>query len=77
MILEAIYEPCFSNKSFGFRQGFGTHDALEHIEFKFRWVDWIIEKDLQSTYSIIDNKLLCNILSKKILDVRFMNLIRK
>lgn len=77
MILESIYEPCFSKKSFGFRQGLGTHDALEHIEFKFRWVDWIIEKDLQSTYSTIDNNLLCNILSKKILDVRFMNLIRK
>lgn len=77
MILESIYEPCFSNKSFGFRQGLGTHDALEQIELKFRWVDWIIEKDFQSTYSIIDNNLLCNILSKKILDVRFMNLIRK
>ncbi len=77
MILESIYEPCFLKKSFGFRQGLGTHDALEHIEFKFRSVDWIIEKDLQNTYSIIDNNILCNILSKKILDVRFLNLIRK
>ena len=43
MVLEAIYEPCFSKQSFGFRQGLGTHDALEYIESKFRWVDWVIE----------------------------------
>jgi len=39
MILEAIYEPCFSKQSFGFRQGLGAHDALEYIGAHFRWVD--------------------------------------
>ena len=73
MVLEAIYEPCFSKQSFGFRQGLGTHDALEYIESKFRWVDWVIE----GAYPTIDHTQLCNILSKKIQDVRFMNLIRK
>jgi group II intron reverse transcriptase/maturase len=73
MVLEAIYEPCFSKQSFGFRQGLGTHDALEYIESKFRWVDWVIE----GGYLTIDHRQLCNILSKKIQDVRFMNLIRK
>lgn len=73
MILEAIYEPCFSKQSFGFRQSLGTHDALEHIESKFRWVDWVIE----GAYPTIDHKQLCEILSDKIQDFRFLNLIRK
>ena len=77
MILEAIYEPCFSKKNFGFRQGFGTHVALEYIESKFRWVDWVIEGDTKNDGLIIDHKQLYTILSKKIQDVRFMNLIRK
>lgn len=77
MVLEAIYEPCFSERSFGFRQGLGTHDALEHIDAKFRWVDWVIERDIEGAYSTIDHKELCNILSVKINDVRFMNLIQK
>lgn len=77
MILEAIYEPCFSKKNFGFRQGFETRDALEYIESKFRWVDWVIAGDGKSGGLIIDHKQLYNILSKKIQDARFMNLICK
>jgi RNA-directed DNA polymerase len=77
MVLEAIYEPWFSKQSFGFRQGLGTHDALEYIESKFRLVDWVIEGDIEDAYPTIDHTQLCNILSKKIQDVRFMNLIRK
>lgn len=75
MILEAIYEPCLSEQSFCFRQGLGTHDALEHIEAKFCWVDWVI--DIQSTSTTMDHKQLCKILGDKIQDVRFLNLIRK
>jgi retron-type reverse transcriptase len=48
MVLEAIYEPCFSKQSFGFRQGLGPHDALKYIESKFRWVDWVIEGDYRT-----------------------------
>ena len=46
MILEAIYEPVFSSESFGFRTGLGCHDALAHVENKFRWVDHVIEKGI-------------------------------
>lgn len=77
MILEAIYEPCFSKQSFGFRQGLGTHDVLEHIESKFRWVDWVIEGDIEGAYPTIDHKQLRKILSEKIQDVKFINLICK
>jgi group II intron reverse transcriptase/maturase len=77
MILETIYEPCFRKESFGFRRGMGTHDALKHIESKFRWIDWVIKGDIKSAYPTIDHNRLCEILDKKIQDGRFMNLIRK
>ena len=77
MILEAIYEPVFSNTSFGFRAGMGCHDALNHVENKFRWVDYIIEGDIQQAYPTINHEILVKILKKRIDDPRFINLIWK
>ena len=77
MILEAIYEPYFDNRSFGFRKGMGVHDALEYVEKQFRWVDWVIKGEIQNASPTIEHKKLCEILSQRIKDNRFMNLIRK
>lgn len=77
MILEAIYEPTFDYRSFGFRNGKGVHDALEYVEKQFRWVDWVITGDIKNAYPTIDHNKLCDILSLRIKDERFMNLIRK
>jgi len=78
MVLEAIYEPSFSNLSFGFRQGLGCHDALEHVEKTFRWVDFVIEGDIEQAYPSINHEVLVNkCLKKRIQDERFINLIWK
>nr|AOC61469.1 putative reverse transcriptase and intron maturase [Rhexinema sarcinoideum] len=77
MILEAIYEPIFSKQSFGFRPGLGCHDALAHVERKFRWVDYVIENDIEQAYPTINHHVLVNILKKRIDDPRFIRLIWK
>lgn len=77
IILETIYEPVFSNCSFGFRKGYGCHDALKHVERKFRWVDYVIEGDIQQAYPTINHNQLINILEKRIEDPRFIRLTRK
>jgi group II intron reverse transcriptase/maturase len=77
MILKAIYEPVFSDLSFGFRSGQGCHSALDHVERKFRWVDWVVEGDIQQAYPTIDHTILVQILKKRIDDPRFIRLIRK
>ena len=77
MVLEAIYEPCFSKQNFGLGQEFGIHDTLEYIESKFYKINWVLESCIEDPYSTIDHRQLCNILEKKIQDVRFMNLIRR
>jgi retron-type reverse transcriptase len=76
LILEAIYEPIFSSLSFGFR-GKGAHEALKHVENKFRWVDWVIEGDMEQFYSTIDHHILVKCLSERIKDERFLSLIWK
>lgn len=77
MILEAIYEPVFSKLSFGFRTGLGCHDALAHVEKRFRWVDYVVEGDIAQAYPTIDHQILVEILKKRIDDPRFIRLIWK
>ena len=77
LILNAIYEPNFSKLSFGFRSGLGCHDALEHVENRFRWVDYVVEGDIEQAYPTIDHHVLVNILKKRINDHRFIRLIWK
>lgn len=77
MILAAVYERNFDTRSFGFRPNLGVHDALEYVETHFRWVDWVIKSDIESAYPKMDYHRLCAILSKRIEDVKLMNLIRK
>lgn len=77
LILEAIYEPVFSELSFGFRAGRGCHDALDHVENTFRWVDNVIEGDIEQAYPTIDHHILIYNLEKRINDPRFIRLIWK
>ena len=77
MVLESIYEPNFDHRSFGFRRGMGVHDALEYVEKQFRCMDWVIKGEIVNAYPTIEHNKLCEILSQKINDARFMRLIRK
>jgi group II intron reverse transcriptase/maturase len=77
IILDAIYEPVFHEESFGFRINLGCHDALYHVERKFRWVDYIIEGDIQQAYPKIDHHILVKLIEKRIQDPKFIRLIWK
>lgn len=77
MILDAIYDPIFSNLSFGFRTGLGCHDALDHVERRFRWVDHVVEGDIAEAYPSIDHHILVKFIEKRVDDPRFIRLIWK
>lgn len=77
LILEAIYEPVFSDFSHGFRPNRSCHTALKQICSSFRGAIWFIEGDITKCFENIDHKLLLDLLAKKIKDSKFLNLIRK
>ena len=77
MILEAIYEPVFDNNSHGFRPGRSCHTALRQISYDFTGVVWFIEGDIQGCFDNINHEKLIEILSRKIKDSRFLNIIRQ
>jgi len=77
MILEAIFEPTFSDNSHGFRAGKSCHSALKHVKINFDSSTWIVEGDISKCFDNINHNLLMNLIENKILDRRFTNLIWK
>ena len=76
MVLQAIYEPVFSDYSHGFRPGRSCHTALTQIKHEFVGAKWFVEGDIKGCFDNIDHSMLITIISRKIKDVRFINLIR-
>lgn len=75
-LLEAYYEPQFSDNSHGFRPERGCHTALKQIRQQFKAITWYIEGDIKGCFDNIDHNKLMGILSKKIQDNRLLRLIR-
>ena len=46
LLLEAFYEPCFSDRSHGFRPGRGCHTALREVANTWAGTTWFIEADI-------------------------------
>jgi group II intron reverse transcriptase/maturase len=74
-ILEAYYEPQFSDHSHGFRPRRGCHTALEEIHKFWPGTKWFIEGDIKGCFDNIDHTVLTNILRENIQDNRFIRLI--
>lgn len=77
MLLEAIYEPTFSNYSHGFRPNRSCHTALLQLQRNFSGARWFIEGDIKSFFDNIDHAVLIGILRRRIHDEYFIALIWK
>jgi group II intron reverse transcriptase/maturase len=76
-LLEAYYEPQFSDNSHGFRPNRGCHTALSQIRQQFKGIAWYIEGDIAGCFDNIDHTILMEILSRNIHDNRLLNLIEQ
>lgn len=77
ILLEMIYEPEFRPCATGWRPERGCSDALLYINRKFANDAWYIEGDIEQMFPSINQGLLAKILSEKIKDQAFMDLIHK
>ena len=74
-ILEACYEPQFSEHSHGFRSNRGCHTALREVVQRGGSTKWFIEGDLCACFDSIDSSMLLSILGECFHDNRFLRLI--
>jgi len=80
MVLEAIYEPYFTEKdcSHGFRPRLGVHNAIYKLTgWAARGLHTAIEGDIVGAFNNVKIEKLIEILSQKINDKKFLNLIRE
>ena len=75
LILEAYYEPQFSDRSHGFRPRRGCHTALDEVHRTWNGTRWFIEGDLSQCFDSLDHEVLLGILAEKIQDGRFLRLL--
>jgi group II intron reverse transcriptase/maturase len=77
LILEAYFEPRFSDHSHGFRPQRGCHTALREIYYKWSATTWFIEGDISQCFDKLNHELLLKELSEHIHDGRFNRLMRE
>ena len=75
LLLEAYYEPGFSDLSHGFRKRRGCHTALRKIHDTWTGTVWFIEGDISDCFGSLSHEILLRILAEKT-DQRFLRLIR-
>lgn len=76
LLLEAYYEPQFSDRSHGFRKRRGCHTALREIQLGWTGTTWFVEGDISDCFGSLDHEIMIQILAEKIRDNRFLRLIR-
>ncbi len=76
LLLEAYYEPTFSDRSHGFRPGRGCHTALREVANTWTGTTWFVEGDIADCFGSFDHQVMLSILAEKIHDNRFLRLLR-
>ncbi len=77
-VLSKIYDPLFSEHSYGFRPNRSAHDAIRkekgYIKEGYRWV---VDMDLEKFFDKVNHDKLMSILAKRIKEKPLLKLIRK
>ena len=77
-VLTPIFDPDFSESSFGFRPSRSAHDALkrasQHLAEGFTWV---ISIDLEKFFDRVNHDILMSKIAKKVKDKKVLRLIRR
>jgi RNA-directed DNA polymerase len=77
-VLEPIFDPTFSENSYGFRRGRSAHQAIgafkAHVE---SGKSWVVDVDLEKFFDRVDHQILLSRLRRKVKDERVLKLINR
>ncbi len=76
LLLEAYYEPQFSEHSHGYRPRRGCHTALREVANTWTGTTWFVEGDVASCFDSFDHQVMVDTLGERIHDNRFLRLLR-
>lgn len=76
-VMEPIWEPTFSDSSYGFRPGISAHQAVEDVQnYITRGRTWVVNMDMDKFFDRVNHDKLMGIIAKRITDKRILKLIR-
>ena len=78
-ILTPIYDPTFSDHSFGFRPARSAHDAIKAVQQKSKTErrKWVVDCDLKAFFDTVNHDVLMTRLKRRVKDRRVLSLIGK
>lgn len=76
--LEPIFEPLFSESSFGYRPGVSAHDAMRKIYRELMaGYEWIVDADLRDFFGTVQHEPLIDMIAEQVSDGRILKLVRQ
>ena len=76
LVIEPLFEASFRPNSFGFRPKRSAHQAIEAIRREVYRKEDVIDLDLKSYFDTIDQKILMELVRRRVRDPRVLRLIR-
>jgi RNA-directed DNA polymerase len=77
-VLQPLFEPTFSDSSFGFRPGRGAHQAVRKAQGYIReGKRWVVDIDLEKFFDRVNHDVLMARVARQVSDVRVLKLIRR
>ena len=78
LVLEPVFEPTFSEVSFGFRPGRSAHMAMRRIWGQLRdGGRWIVDADIADFFGTISHDRLVAVVAERVADGKVLGLIRQ
>lgn len=76
-VLSEIYEPIFSEHSYGFRPNRSAHMAMEEVlSYLNEGYEWIVDLDIEKFFDTVNHDKLISILRERVNDSKTLHLIR-
>lgn len=77
-LLEPIFEPTFSEDSYGFRPGRNAHQAIERIlELNQMGYWWVVDADIKGFFDNIPHELIIDLVAEKVADGNILRILRE
>ena len=75
-LLEPIFDPHFSPRSYGYRPGHSQHGALGEVKVFREHFDWVLDADIKGFFDNVDHEVLLDLVNERVSDGSILNLIR-
>lgn len=76
-VLSKLYEPIFSDHSYGFRPNRSCHKAMERVlEYLNEGYEWVVDFDIEKYFDTVNHDKLISILREQVNDSATLHLIR-